>query len=55
MTRDDVLDAAALVFRQKGFHGASMADIAHAVNLQKAGLYHHVASKWAVVSQSTAW
>ena len=45
MTRDDILDAAAQVFRQKGFHGASMADIAKAVNLQKASLYHHVASK----------
>lgn len=45
MTRDDILDAAAQVFRQKGFHGASMSDIAAAVNLQKASLYHHVASK----------
>ena len=45
MTRDDILDAAAQVFRQKGYHGASMADIAGAVNLQKASLYHHVSSK----------
>ncbi|MDX9993319.1 MAG: TetR/AcrR family transcriptional regulator [Anaerolineales bacterium] len=45
MTRDDILVAAAQVFRQKGFHGASMADIAEAVNLQKASLYHHVSSK----------
>ncbi|MGE5379058.1 MAG: TetR/AcrR family transcriptional regulator [Bacteroidota bacterium] len=45
MTRDDILEAAAQVFRQKGFHGASMADIAEAVNLQKASLYHHVSSK----------
>ncbi|MCL4274138.1 MAG: TetR/AcrR family transcriptional regulator [Anaerolineales bacterium] len=45
MTRDDILDAAAQVIRQKGFHGASMSDIAEAVNLQKASLYHHVASK----------
>src|SRR5512133_1980275 len=45
MTRDDILEAAAQVFRQKGFHGASMADIAGAVNLQKASLYHHVSSK----------
>jgi AcrR family transcriptional regulator len=45
MTRDDILDAAAQVFRRKGFHGASMADIAEAVNLQKASLYHHVTSK----------
>jgi AcrR family transcriptional regulator len=45
MTRDDILDAAAQVFRQKGFHGASMSNIAEAVNLQKASLYHHVSSK----------
>ena len=45
MTRDDILDAAAQVFRKKGFHGASMADIAEAVKLQKASLYHHVSSK----------
>ncbi|NJC95615.1 MAG: hypothetical protein C3F07_04625 [Anaerolineales bacterium] len=45
MTREDILDAAAQVFRQKGFHGASMNDIAEAVNLQKASLYHHVSSK----------
>ncbi len=45
MTRDDILDAAAQVFRQKGFHGASMSEIAEAVNLQKASLYHHVSSK----------
>ena len=45
MTRDDILEAAAQVFRQKGFHGASMNDIAEAVSLQKASLYHHVTSK----------
>ena len=45
MTREDILEAAAQVFRQKGFHGASMNDIAYAVNLQKASLYHHVSSK----------
>lgn len=45
MTREDILDAAAQVIRQKGYHGASMSDIAEAVNLQKASLYHHVSSK----------
>ena len=45
MTREDILDAAAQVFRKKGFHGASMAAIAKSVNLQKASLYHHVSSK----------
>ena len=45
MTREDILDAAAQVIRRKGFHAASMADIAETVKLQKASLYHHVASK----------
>ena len=45
MTRENILEAAAQVFRQKGFHGSSMQDIAKAVNLQKASLYHHVSSK----------
>jgi AcrR family transcriptional regulator len=45
MTRTEILSAAARIFAQKGFHAASMQDIAEAVNLQKASLYHHVASK----------
>jgi AcrR family transcriptional regulator len=45
MTRDEILDAAAQIFREKGFHAASMQDIAQAVNLQKASLYHHISSK----------
>jgi AcrR family transcriptional regulator len=45
MTRDEILDAAAQIFHEKGFHAASMQDIAEAVNLQKASLYHHVSSK----------
>jgi len=45
MTRDEILDAAAQIFREKGFHAASMQYIAQAVKLQKASLYHHVTSK----------
>jgi AcrR family transcriptional regulator len=45
ITRDQILEAAAQIFREKGFHAASMNDIAHAVNLQKASLYHHISSK----------
>jgi len=45
MTREDILEAAAQIFSQKGFHAASMQDIAQAVNLQKASLYYHVSSK----------
>ena len=45
MTREAILIAAAQIFGQKGFHATSMQDIAEAVNLQKASLYHHVSSK----------
>lgn len=45
MTRDEILEAAAQIFSQKGFHAASMQDIAQAVNLKKASLYHHVNNK----------
>ncbi len=45
MTKDEILSAAAQIFSQKGFHAASMQDIAQAVNLQKASLYHHISSK----------
>ena len=45
MTRDQILEAAAQVFHQKGFEGASMSDLAEAVQLQKASLYHHFGSK----------
>lgn len=37
--------AAVQIFSQKGFHATSMQDIASAVNLQKASLYHHITSK----------
>lgn len=45
MTRTEILNSAALIFSQKGYHGTSMQDIALSVNLQKASLYHHVSSK----------
>jgi len=45
VTRDDILKASARIFSQQGFHAASMQDIADAVSLQKASLYHHFPSK----------
>ena len=45
MTREGILEAAARIFSEKGFHATSMQDIADAVNLQKASLYHHFSSK----------
>jgi AcrR family transcriptional regulator len=45
MTREKILLAAAHIFQQKGYHAASMQDIADAVDLKKGSLYHHVDSK----------
>lgn len=45
MQRADIIQAAAQIFREKGYHGTSMQDIADAVHLQKASLYYHVSSK----------
>ena len=41
----EICRIAARVFYEKGYDGASMQDIAQAVGLTKAGLYHHVGSK----------
>jgi TetR/AcrR family transcriptional regulator, cholesterol catabolism regulator len=41
----EICRTAARVFYDKGYDGASMQDIAEAVGLTKAGLYHHVGSK----------
>lgn len=45
-TKDsEIFDAAASLFKQKGFHATSMQDIADAVGMQKGSLYYHIASK----------
>jgi AcrR family transcriptional regulator len=45
LTREGILEAAARIFGEKGYHATSMSDIAEAVNLQKASLYYHFDSK----------
>ena len=40
-----ILETAARLFCEKGFDKASMGDIADAIGLTKAGLYHHIGSK----------
>lgn len=45
MSKEEILQAAAHIFQQKGYHATSMQDIADAVELQKGSLYHHVDSK----------
>ena len=41
----EILQAAARVFRRKGFHAARMQDIADEVGMQKGSLYHYISTK----------
>jgi AcrR family transcriptional regulator len=42
---NDVVDAAAKVFQEKGFAAASLEDIAVEVGMRKGSLYHYINSK----------
>ncbi len=42
---DEIIAAAARVFRTKGYHAATVQDIADEVGILKGSLYHHLASK----------
>ncbi|MGD8814138.1 MAG: TetR/AcrR family transcriptional regulator [Anaerolineales bacterium] len=55
MQRSDIIQAAAQIFRRKGFHGTSMQDIADAVELQKSSLYYHVPSKQDILLEILDW
>src|SRR3954451_7292283 len=43
--REDIIRAATRVFSDRGYHAASMAEIAEAVGIRKPSLYHHVRKK----------
>lgn len=42
---EEILAAAARMFREKGYHGTSVRDIAESVGLLKGSLYHYIRSK----------
>ena len=44
-TKQIIFDAAAETFAQKGYHGASMKDIAQKANIRPSSIYNHYASK----------
>ncbi|MDO8212412.1 TetR/AcrR family transcriptional regulator [Conexibacter sp. CPCC 206217] len=43
--RADIIEAATRVFSERGYHAASMAEIAELLGMRKPSLYHHVRKK----------
>jgi AcrR family transcriptional regulator len=43
--REELTRTAARLFAERGYHGTSLADLAEALGMQKASLYHHIDSK----------
>lgn len=46
-----IVHAAAVLFEERGFHGTSMSDIASAVGVTKASLYHYVSNKQELLNE----
>jgi AcrR family transcriptional regulator len=49
--RDEILDAAALLFAERGYHGVTIDDIGAAVGMTGPGIYRHFAGKEDVLAQ----
>ena len=53
--RSELTRLAARLFAEKGYHGTSIGDLAAELGVQKASLYHHIASKedllWEVANE----
>lgn len=54
MKREDIVREATKLFAQRGYDGASMADLAEVVGLRKASLFHHFPSKDALYAEVLA-
>lgn len=52
--RQAILDAAAAVFAEKGFHGTGMRDIADRLGMKAGSLYFHLSSKDAALEEVCA-
>jgi AcrR family transcriptional regulator len=50
--REELVQTAARLFAERGFHGTSMGDIADAMGIQKGSLYSLTASKQALLGES---
>ena len=52
--RQQIVDAASACVRRAGFHGASMAEIAHAAGLSVGQIYRYFANKEAIIADIVA-
>ena len=52
--RDEILDTAAVIFAESGFSATSLKDVADACGILPGSLYHHFASKEAIVVELVA-
>ncbi|ORB76440.1 hypothetical protein BST46_30110, partial [Mycobacterium timonense] len=50
-TRARILDSAALIFRNKGYAGTRLSDVAAAANTQAGSLYYHFPSREELVEE----
>jgi AcrR family transcriptional regulator len=50
-----ILEVAARVFCERGYEATSMGDVAAAVGMTKAGLYHHIAGKEELLAAIMTW
>jgi AcrR family transcriptional regulator len=53
--RAEICRTAAQIFRERGYHATSVSDIARALGITKAGLYHYFESKEALLFEITAY
>src|SRR5689334_24732213 len=53
--RDEIFRTAARVFRERGFDGTSVGDVARALKMTKAGLYHYFPGKEALLFETLSF
>ncbi len=54
-TRERILRESSLLIAERGYHATTTRQIAERVGIQQPSLFHHFASKAAIVSELLAW
>lgn len=54
-TRHNILRAAVRLFARQGYHKTTITDLAQAINLTSGAVFHHFASKEALLDEVVAW